>query len=412
MSSASSLAGANPRQSPALPAAPVVSSRRIRAVALFLATLLVVLGFRLSPEKAWANKDFVSYWAAGQLLLRHHNPYDESSVLRREEQVGYKFPRALIMRNPPWALIWALPLGPFGTRGTGLFWMLGIIGSIRVSILLIYRLLGKPPGRYHFYAYLLPPALACVLAGQSSSLLLLGLTLFLFFVNKRPFLAGIGLGLCAIKPHLFLPFIAVLLVWILSKRAWPLLAGTVFAIGMPLAVVLYFDPSVMSHYLSYVSQSGVNQELIPCTSAIPRALFFLLFRRDVPWLQLVPVAVGCCWALWFYRRHRGNWDWQTHGSTLTVVSLIVAPYAWLVDEVILFPALIGAMYYAATAGRSILPLAVVAAIGNAELAFMVELASPFYIWTGLAWFGWYVWATRPVQNLRDRGLSVIESEYL
>ena len=52
-----------------------------------------------------AQKDYISYWAAGQLLVRHANPYDADVVFRLEKAAGFTEPHPLVMRNPPHALL-------------------------------------------------------------------------------------------------------------------------------------------------------------------------------------------------------------------------------------------------------------------------------------------------------------------
>ena len=36
-----------------------------------------------------ADRDFIAYWAAGQQLAHHANPYDSTEVLRIEHAAGY-----------------------------------------------------------------------------------------------------------------------------------------------------------------------------------------------------------------------------------------------------------------------------------------------------------------------------------
>jgi uncharacterized membrane protein (UPF0127 family) len=47
---------------------------------------------------------------------------------------------------------------------------------------------------------------------------------------------------------------------------------------------------------------------------------------------------GSLLALAYFRRHRGDRDWMAHGSLLMLVSVLVAPYTWLMDQAILIPA--------------------------------------------------------------------------
>src|SRR6202789_3240804 len=57
-------------------------------------------------------RDFVVYWATGQQLVHHANPYDNDAMMRIERGAGLPGQYGvLFMRNPPWALPLTLPLG-------------------------------------------------------------------------------------------------------------------------------------------------------------------------------------------------------------------------------------------------------------------------------------------------------------
>jgi hypothetical protein len=83
-----------------------------------------------------------------------------------------------------------------------------------------------------------------------------------------------------------------------------------------------------------------------------------------------------------------------HGSLLMLVSVLVAPYTWLMDQAILIPALLHAAYL--TRSRSLIAvLALASAVIDIGALRGIELLhSPFYIWTTPAWFAWYLFATR------------------
>src|SRR6516164_1030216 len=81
--------------------------RRIAAGAIMLAGVAYVLTLfvmGLSDRNA-AERDFISYWAAGNLAAHGGNPYDSGAVRQLEERAG-RVPDAivLVMRNPPLAL--------------------------------------------------------------------------------------------------------------------------------------------------------------------------------------------------------------------------------------------------------------------------------------------------------------------
>ena len=110
------------------------------------------------------------------------------------------------MRNPPSALLLTLPLGFFGLRAGALLWSLFLLACLVLSVRMLWAMHGRPRNQLHWLGYTFAPALDCLMSGQMSLFVLLGLVLFLRLHRSRPFLAGASLWLCMLKPHLFLPF--------------------------------------------------------------------------------------------------------------------------------------------------------------------------------------------------------------
>ena len=98
----------------------------MRRVAEFLVVAICTVAFAftaigictlLLTGNSAGNHDFISYWAAGQQLIHHQNPYDADAILRIEHAAGFPVGyQALLMRNPPSALLLTLPLGFVGLR--------------------------------------------------------------------------------------------------------------------------------------------------------------------------------------------------------------------------------------------------------------------------------------------------------
>jgi hypothetical protein len=77
-----------------------------------------------------------------------------------------------------------------------------------------------------------------------------------------------------------------------------------------------------------------------------------------------------------------------------LVSVLVAPYTWLMDQAILIPALLHAAYLSRS--RSLIAVLALASavIDIAALRGMALLHSAFYLWTAPAWLAWYLYAVR------------------
>jgi len=377
-----------------------MQQKRLRTVGEFLVVGICVLAFSLTSigicalifeRNAPGSDDFVEYWASGQQILHHANPYDGQAILALERSNGFppNIP-VLIMWNPPPALALVLPLGLVGPRVGQLLWSMLLVVCLITSVRMVWTMHGCPKDRLHLLGYSFAPALACVLAGQVSIFILLGLVLFLHWHESRPLMAGLSLWLCMLKPHLFLPFGMVLLVWAIRTRRYKILVGAMAALCASSEIASLYDSQIWSHYGQMVRVARIT-EVIPCLSII----FRLIFSRDSVWLQYLPAAIACMWALAYFQKHHERWDWLEHGSLLMLVSVMVAPYAWLMDQAILIPALLHAAF--CTRSRTLISVLAMASalIEIGALRGFSLLHSTFYLWTSPAWLAWYLCATKP-----------------
>jgi hypothetical protein len=283
-----------------------------------------------------------------------------------------------------------LPLGFAGAKAGAVLWSLALIAALVGSIRFLWFMHGRSPDRLHMLGYLFAPVLACLLAGQIGIFILFGVTLFLRFHTTQPYLAGAALLLCSLKPHLFLPFGAVLLAWAVVRRAYRILVGAAAAMTASIGLSFLLDPAGWSQYGDMVRGQRLQGEFIPTISLMLR----LLVDRNALWLQLVPASAACLWALWYFWKHREQWDWLDHGSLLLLVSVMFAPYAWFTDEAVVLPAILVGLYRLSNSGRSLLPFGCVAVIALIEVLAGVILNSGFYVWTAPAWLAWYLWTLR------------------
>ena len=65
--------------------------------------LVAILAAGITDKYA-ANRDFIEYWAAGQQLVQHQNPYDLAATLRLERGVGMMENDPQVTFSPPVAL--------------------------------------------------------------------------------------------------------------------------------------------------------------------------------------------------------------------------------------------------------------------------------------------------------------------
>lgn len=356
---------------------------------VLLALGISVLALSIGETGNAAHKDFIAYWAAGQLLHRGSSPYDAEAVFRIEKAAGFSEDRPLVMRNPPFALVLALPLGVMSVKVGVVVWSVLIVAALMISIRLLWVMHGRPPDRLHLLGYVFAPALACVQLGQTPTFALLGLVLYLHFHRKKPLVAGLCIPLLAIKPQLLVPFGLILVVWAVTRRSYILLTGAAVGMVSALVVPMWLSPRLWTDYVAVLHTANSENHLIPTVSALVREI-----HPRADWMQVIPVAAACAWAIWYFRRHTRDWDWNREGLLLLLVSIWTAPYAWFVDEIILLPAILRGIYVCARLERPLISFGLVDAAALVPVLLGVPLGSGAFIWTSTAWLAWYIYALR------------------
>ena len=347
----------------------------------------------LLPGPVQGARDFVAFWSTGQLLAHHSNPYDAAALLQLERAAG--FPShydVMYMLNPPWNLPLVYPLGFLGVHAASIVWSFLQLVCFAGSIYLLWAMHGKRKNLRLALGYTFAPALICLIMGQLTIFALLGLVLFLRYHRTHPFLAGMSLWFCLLKPHLLLPFGLVTLVWIFESKNYRVLYGVISSVAASGAIALYLAPHSWNQYLSAFRNPGGQYTCVPCVSVLLR----VWISRNTGGLEYIPAIVAGVWALFYFWRRRANWDWTTAGSLLILVSILVAPYAWLYDQALAVPALMQGVYTARSRAMlvSLALLTVLVEVALMAIIWKPETLYTWTLWSAPAWVIWYLMATR------------------
>jgi hypothetical protein len=377
------------------------SSRPKRHSPVFLAvfavflitTVICVAGTVIGVAAAHpSHHDTQWFWASGHLLVHGKNPYDRAAVRQIEKSLGLPMHGSYVPMtlNPPYTLFLMTPIGFLGPRLGMVAWSLLLVGCLLLAVHLVRGMLDAPYERALLWlAWCFAPAVCCVGVGQTGLIVLVGLVLFLRFHESAPFWAGAGLSLCAIKPHLLLPFGVVLLAWIVARRRWTVLIGAAALIAFEGLFAMLFDHAIWSHYRAMMRTEGFEGYFIPTLGV---ALRFAIDRAAM-WIEFIPAALGCAWGIWYFVWNREQWNWRTHGSLLVLVSLVVAPYAWFTDQVIALPAIMFSLLGPEKPRRGSLTLLLaVMSAGAVEMMIAPSLYFEPFLFQAIAWLAWYLYA--------------------
>lgn len=339
-----------------------------------------------------AGHDTQWFWAAGKLLAHGKNPYNREAI--RQIELGMGVPLrgrdVLMVLNPPYTFFLLIPLGLLGARAAVVAWSALLLAFLIVSVKAVCASVEGPyRSSYLLLAWFFAPAICCIEVGQTGLITLAGLALFLWLQERRPAWAGAALSLCATKPHLLIPFGVALLAWMALRRKWAVVWGAAAALAVESLVAMAFDPHIWSQYRMMLrTEPFVGKPISTLGVGLRMAL-----DRNALWLEFVPAALGCAWVLWYFWRNRERWNWQTHGSLVTLVSVAVAPYAWITDQVLAIPAIL----FALLGGRKLRKgsVALLMAIIAAKELQMILTRSFLSRWdaaVAVAWLAWYLYA--------------------
>ncbi|MDE3200150.1 MAG: DUF2029 domain-containing protein [Acidobacteriota bacterium] len=296
-----------------------------------------------------AHRDFIEYWASERLLLKHQNPYNPSAIHKIEVGAGLDRPAPEISFSPPVFAIALLPLGMVNAQSGLILWSIALFTCLSISIWLLWRLCERRDPLLILLGFAFGPVIACISASQIGIFLLLSLMLFFELRETWPFLAGVALTPLALKPHLFLPFMCVLLLWQITRRSFRILGG--FAVGLlaNCGLAAWYAPQIWTQYRELIESAGILDHFVPTLSVVLRHLI----APNQQWLQFAPVACACVWSIWYFLEHRARWSWTSHGMLVLLVSSLCPPYAWFTDESVLLPAVMLGLIAALTTNRPV-----------------------------------------------------------
>ena len=78
---------------------------------------------------------------------------------------------------------------------------------------------------------------------------------------------------------------------------------------------------------------------------------------------------------------------------IMVVTVLVSPYAWTTDEIVLLPSVLFALSCPEKPKFALPALLVLNGVELLMIAAQVQFTSGAYIWTTAAWLGWYLYST-------------------
>ncbi len=163
---------------------------------------------------------------------------------------------------------------------------------------------------------------------------LLGLSLFLFIIKNKKLtnsvIAGIGLGLSAVKPHAVFYVFILVLIYSIRKKSFRTLTGIALTILVLLTLAILKQPEILKYYLEALPSFPSSYQ----TPTINRIIFqiFNLPIEQLAYYGMIPVIFFIVY-LSIVKLPESNYLIQIS----ILLSIILAPYLWSYEFILFAP---------------------------------------------------------------------------
>jgi hypothetical protein len=311
----------------------------------WIATLAIVTLFLLftwgqysilSRSYNYANQDFMSLWGGGRALLEGLNPYDPEVWQPLRARYGSTWMPTQAAPFPVWTAVFLVPFALLPINLAASAWLtfseiaLGVCAYLlltyaentkitRLSFLLVV-----------FSLFTYRATVVTLLNGQITVALLLIVVLFLILLKRnKPQLAGFVFAFLALKPNPFLLFVPLIAVWLLIHKRWKVITGGVMGGALLLILGWLVLPGWIADWM-HASEMAVVAPRTPTVWGIGGDVAFSYWQViGLTLVIIVTFLVGLMTV--------GNKTLEiTHVVSLGLIaSLLITPYAWAYEHVLL-----------------------------------------------------------------------------
>jgi hypothetical protein len=310
---------------------------------LLLSLASYVLAVRIvnSIDYLKYGTDFSSFWMAGKLILQGKNPYDIvawGEGFRRFE-LGFLLTPVFLYPLPLALLLTPLGLLPF--YSAYIIWVALTQLMIVACLVILLTMETYPRGKFFFIPLLIGimffrPTTLTLTQGQVSGLFLFVLVWIAFLWHKgKWFWGGFLLGLLALKPNLGIIIIVLVAIWLLFNKNWRALCGTLVSGIFVIIAGLIYNPAWVIQYL----RVGSNK-LSETFGGSPTVwgLGALISHNQITATLIIGSLAGLLVLFGFFRVLLYSHAIMRPVSVLALVisvTLLVTPYTWTYDQMLL-----------------------------------------------------------------------------
>ena len=295
----------------------------------YLGWLASSLPTLVDPRGKPFGYDFMAYWSAARLALlgRPEAAFAESAISAVQHAAVPSLPGIIFPWHYPPTFL--LPLVPLGLLPYAAALAVFVLGTMALLAALVPRIL--PDRRAWIAAAAAPAGLINLVDGQNAFLTVALAGFAILWLDRRPIVAGILIGLLAIKPHLAVLFPLALL----AEGRWRTIAAAALTVaalcGTSLCAFGWATWAAFFEHLP-VTQAMANAGAVPWGTMPSPYVFALSLGAPPPAAGVLQAAVAlfaaiCVWRAW---RTPGA-PFEAKAATLMAGSLLVSPYLFYYD---------------------------------------------------------------------------------
>lgn len=301
----------------------------------FLAAYIGIIVLWLYPYFSTGNstnldRDFIAFWAASKVTL--HGSALDAYVFDRIfeiERLTVTHARKLPWIYPPTYLLMVLPLSWLSYGYALLAFNALTFSGYYVAL---RKIIALKPAKVIIAFF--PGAYICMLYGQNGMLLTSFAGLSLYFLNRRPVLAGLFLGLLSIKPHIAVLFPLLLL----YQRNWrAFISAAITVVALALISISAFGLAPWQAFFKnlpllqfYLESGKVPWDQMISIFALMRLAGISVHLAYLIHIAIALIAVFSMLSIWTRTR-----EFALRAAALILASMLVSPYMYTYDAVLL-----------------------------------------------------------------------------
>jgi len=332
--------------------------------------------------------DFGLYWQAGHMILNGQNVYDTTQWVDVRNQYESALHSEPTFQYPLPLAIFFTPLALFPLQSAYTAWIfLGQV-AILTSIVILLQFYPERTGYFELLTvagiFFFRPLFSVFNSGQILPFLILLISLSVKLLYKGHWFAGgVCLSILSLKPSVGFPILVLVGLWLLVGKRWKAIAG-MFAGGFGLlAIGMLVNHRWLFDYIniggnSFTKYYGMHPTLWGAVGQIVGKNSLGLAITILSVVTVIAIQV------FFFSKHKTSTDPLSAFSSLLPAAILVAPYSWNYEQVLLLiPIVALSIHIASTYGMGKAALFMLGVVSLPMLLLAVAYTVHHDVWSVL-----------------------------